>query len=1117
MTKIFGSVLDALAGGRREINMTGLWGSSKALFLWELASVRQAPVVVVSPTPKESETLFKDFCYFAAGLAGVEAVAQPLYFPPWDVLPYDVMDPDQAVVARRLRALRDIAKGRAKVAFVPVNAFMQKLPHPDALLGEASLLKFYIGAEFDHEALLTKLVKLGYSRTATVYEPGEFSVRGGILDIFPPGLEKPVRVEFFGDSVESMRPFEPDTQRSSGTVEEFTAIPAKEVGDAAVSLESDLTRYFNVPPVVVVDEPDRVNSLARDFEAKVFSSYEAADGRKAPPDSLYLGAEGLDKLFGSYIHVSMCSLPLEGAGGDGFVCSTRSIEALRLREVVPEPWPEELPKTPISIFCRNLKGLLKGRAVNVATPTKGQAERLREIFAEYGVPAVEGSPVLEPGQAEGAARITIGELSSGFLIDEPPLAFITATEIFGEKPRHGPAPRAKVERFLTSLSELSIGDYVVHVDHGIGRYMGLKRLKLMGVEADFLEVVYAGADRLYVPVDELVKVQKYIGAEGSGPSLEKLGGVGWERAKVRAKKAVAEIAKELLELYAARSVAPGFAYSPDDHLYREMEASFEYDETPDQARSIEEVKADLEKPHPMDRLVCGDVGYGKTEVAVRAAFKVVLDGKQAAVLVPTTLLADQHFKTFTSRLAAFPVRVEMLSRFTPKPHIKEVLKGMAEGTVDMVIGTHRLLQKDVKFHDLGLIVIDEEHRFGVAHKEKLKHLRKQVDVLTLTATPIPRTLNMSISGIRDLSIIETAPPDRQPIKTVVSRFDKTVIREAITRELMRGGQVFFVHNRIDSIFAVGSLLKSIVPDARIGVAHGRMHEDMLEDVMKKFIAAEYDVLLATSIIESGLDIPAANTIIIDRADRFGLADLYQLRGRVGRASDRGYAYLLVPGEDTLSETAQKRLRVLTELTELGAGFKLALHDLEIRGAGNILGAEQSGQISAIGFELYTRLLEDAVKELKGEAVEEDIDPALDLKVSAYIPEQYIPETSERLSTYKRLAGARSEEEIDAICGELKDRYGQPPAEAARLLEVMGLKVLAKVLKVGGIQLMPSEVKITFTDKVDIDPDRLVRFLGKRRGFARYVPQYTLFIKKPSGGWETLHSEIKNSLKELAGM
>lgn len=457
MTKTFTSVLDAIAGGRREIKLTGLWGSSKALFLWELAKVRQAPVVVVSPTPKESEALFKDFCYFAVGLAEGEALAQPVYFPPWDVLPYDVMDPDQAVVAKRLRALRDIAADRARIAFVPVNAFMQKLPHPDMLLGEGALLRFYIGAEFDREALLAKLVKLGYSHTATVYEPGEFSVRGGILDIFPPGLEKPVRVEFFGDAVESMRSFDPETQRSSGTVEEFTAIPAKEVGNAGNALEADLTRYFKEPPVLVVDEPDRVNSLALDFEAKVFSSYEAADGSKTPPDSLYLGAEALDELLGTYVRASIGSLPLEDASS-GIVCRTRSIEALRLREVVPEPWPEELPRTPIAIFCRNLKELMKGRAVNVATPTKGQAERLREIFAEYGVPAVEGRPVLEPGQAEGTARITIGELSSGFLMDEPQIAFITATEIFGEKPRHGPAPRAKVERFLTSLSELSIGD-----------------------------------------------------------------------------------------------------------------------------------------------------------------------------------------------------------------------------------------------------------------------------------------------------------------------------------------------------------------------------------------------------------------------------------------------------------------------------------------------------------------------------------------------------------------------------------------------------------------------------------------------------------------------------------
>jgi transcription-repair coupling factor (superfamily II helicase) len=546
-----------------------------------------------------------------------------------------------------------------------------------------------------------------------------------------------------------------------------------------------------------------------------------------------------------------------------------------------------------------------------------------------------------------------------------------------------------------------------------------------------------------------------------------------------------------------------------------MEASFEYEETPDPARAIEDVKNDLMEPHPMDRLVCGDVGYGKTEVAIRAAFKVVLDGKQAAVLVPTTLLAGQHHETFSQRLAAFPVRVEVLSRFTPKERIKEIKNGMADGTVDIVIGTHRLLQKDVEFHDLGLVVVDEEHRFGVAHKEKLKALRKSVDVLTLTATPIPRTLNLSITGIRDLSIIETPPPDRQSIKTVVTRFDRTVIREAIRRELARGGQVFFVHNRIETIFAIGNVLKEIVPEAKIGVAHGRMREDALEGVMSKFIKGESNVLLSTSIVESGLDIPAANTIIIDRADRFGLADLYQLRGRVGRSNRRAYAYLLVPGEDALTETAQKRLRVLSELSELGAGFKLALHDLEIRGAGNILGAEQSGNITAVGFELYTHMLEQAVKELKGEEVTEETDPALDLKVSAFIPESYVPDTAHRLGIYKRLTGAKSEEELADVRDELKDRYGELTGPVKTLLQVMEVKVLARRLSTAGIQLLPSEIKITFTPRTNISSEKLIDYLSKNKGLARYVPEYTVFVKKPSGGWEAQFTEIKNILKALA--
>jgi transcription-repair coupling factor (superfamily II helicase) len=815
--------------------------------------------------------------------------------------------------------------------------------------------------------------------------------------------------------------------------------------------------------------------------------------------------------------INMESLPVEAgpSGRPTRTFRTTSIPSLRLTDTAPGPWPEDLPKTPITVFCRNIRILMATHAVCLVCPASGRAERLLELLAEHGVPAVPGAPSPSLPGPRGATpvRVVKGELSAGFMMDEPGILFVTAGEIFGEKPaKPPPPPKARAERFINSLSELSAGDCVVHIEHGIGRYKGMKRLKLVGVETDFLEVSYLGDDILYVPVDELGKLQKYIGAETA--RLDRLGGAAWEKAKARAKKAVEEMAGELLEIYAARAVAPGHAYSPDDNFYREMEAAFEYEETPDQARAIEEVKSDLETPHPMDRLVCGDVGYGKTEVAVRAAFKAALDGKQAAVMVPTTLLASQHLDTFRARLAAFPVRVEMLSRFTPKSAEKEILAGVRDGSVDIVIGTHRLLSRDVVFGDLGLLVVDEEHRFGVRHKEKLKKMRAQVDVLTMTATPIPRTLNMSLSGIRDLSVIETPPPDRQPIKTVVSRFDKQLIREAILREMERGGRVFFVHNRIDTIFSVGSMLAALVPEARISVAHGRMREDQLERVVSGFVSGSTDVLLSTSIVESGLDIPSANTIIINRADMFGLADLYQLRGRVGRSRVRAYAYLLTPEGDAMTETARKRLTVLSELSGLGAGFRLALHDMEIRGAGNVLGPEQSGQIAAVGFDLYTKLLEEAVMKLKGESVEEEVDPALDLKVSAFIPESYVTDPAHRLGIYKRLSAARSGEELADLADELSDRFGPPPEPALKLIQVMEIKTLARAAKAAAVQLMPAEVKIIFSDKVDISPDRLIAFLGKRRGVARYVPQYTLFIKKPRGGWDALHGVIKNSLKEL---
>jgi len=1117
--KVFGAVSDALARGEGNISVTGLWGSSSALFLWELAEAISRPVLVLSPTPKEAQALVSDFAFFAGKGAGAPGIA---YFPPYDVLPYDVIAPDPAVVALRLATLARIAEGSISVVVAPVKAFMQRLPAPASVVGEGAFVRVVKGSETPLTGLIARLSEMGYNRAAMVYEPGEFSVRGGILDVFPPGVELPVRVEFFGDTAESIRAFDPDTQRSTGELEDVTILPANE-GKQGASGTADIRSYFSSPPLMVFEEPGRIKSLSAEFLERVFSSYsELSDPAASPaPEELYLTDSELSEMLDSAPRITLEVLPLSAPlpGEARFEYATQSVEVLRLGEHTHGEWPEDVPKTQAAVFCRNLGALAKGRAVNVVSHTGGQAERLREIFAEHGLPAEAGRPVFpgDPDYRGGVVSVSVGSLGSGFVMDTPGLAFVTARELFGEKPKGAPVPRAKVERFLTSLSELSPGDMVVHFDHGIGRYEGLKRLTLLGVETDFIEVSYQGSDRLYVPVDELGKLQKYIGAEEGGARLDRLGGGAWERTKARAKKAADDMAGELLELYAARAAAPGFAYSPDDHLYREMESSFEYEETPDQARAIEDVKKDLEAPHPMDRLVCGDVGYGKTEVAVRAAFKVALDGKQAAILAPTTLLANQHYETFRARLAAFPVRVEALSRFTPKERVKDIISGIKAGTVDIVIGTHRMLQKDVEFGDLGLVIIDEEHRFGVRHKERLKKMRKEVDVLTLTATPIPRTLNMSLSGIRDLSIIETPPPDRLPIKTIVTRFDRAVIKEAVARELMRGGQVFFVHNRIETIFAVGQTLSEILPDARMAVAHGRMGEAALEKVMRGFVSGEIDLLLSTAIIESGLDIPQANTIIINRADKFGLADLYQLRGRVGRSRVRAYAYLLVPGEDNLTEAAQKRLRVISEIAGLGAGFRLALHDLEIRGAGDVLGSEQSGHIAAVGFDLYTRMLEDAVKKLKGEEVEEAAEPALDLKVSAFIPEDYVPDTAHRLGIYKRMSGVRSEDELTEMAEELADRYGPPPAPAVRLIEVMGLKVMARAVKVAGIQMLPSEFRITFSDKVDIPPDRLLSFLSRRKGSARYVPQYTIYVKKPSGGWEAMYPALKNCLKELGGM
>jgi transcription-repair coupling factor (superfamily II helicase) len=753
-----------------------------------------------------------------------------------------------------------------------------------------------------------------------------------------------------------------------------------------------------------------------------------------------------------------------------------------------------------------------GWRVLLACHQRGQAERLADLLAPHGLrpPLVSGA--IPEKLTAGQLLLVLADLSAGFRLPDEKLAVITEEEIFGQRVRRRGATEARAKALLSSLAALREGDYVVHADHGIARYCGLQHLRMGAVEGDFLHLEYAGEDRLYVPIDRIDKVQKYVGGEGHVPRLDRMGGGAWEKAKIKARAAIEELARELLKIYARRQMNQGFVYSPPDHLFREFEAAFPYEETADQLAAINDVLRDMAGERPMDRLICGDVGYGKTEVAIRAAYKAVLDGKQAAVLVPTTILARQHWETFRQRFAEAPVKVDMVSRFRTPAEQKQILGRTAEGQVDILIGTHRLLQQDVKFKDLGLIIIDEEQRFGVSHKEKLKKLRAEVDVLTLTATPIPRTLHMSMMGMRDLSVIDTPPVDRLAIRTYVTRFDDELIREAILRELRRGGQVFFVHNRVQSIGAMGEFLQKLVPEAKIAVGHGQMAEKELEEVMVGFIEGRSNVLVASTIIENGLDIPRANTIIINRADCFGLSQLYQLRGRVGRSDRRAYAYLLIPGEGTLTREARERLRVLQELTELGAGFRVASHDLELRGAGDLLGANQSGPVAAIGFEMYTELLEETIQELKGMAREEKIDPEIRLGLSAFLPEKYVPDPNQRLVFYKKMVAAEEEEELYLLADELRDRYGEIPAPAALLLEMMKVRVLLKRLKVEQAEYDGRLLTLAFHSGTPVTPEKILQLLEDPAGRYRFTPDYRLFIRLGRLEGAEVLSAIKKELQ-----
>jgi transcription-repair coupling factor (superfamily II helicase) len=1161
-----GRARHALAGGVRA-DVTGLFGAARGRLLAELLAPgegRPPALLAVAEDEEEADRLAKDGAFFL----GEEAV---LRIPADAVLPYDDLSPDRGVELERLSALARLQAGTAQPPLVVVSArgLARRQVPPRVLEEGADLLGPGVGIA--REALAEKLVLLGFSRVPLVEDSGTFAVRGGIVDLWSPADAGPVRLEFFGDEIESCRAFDPQTQRSEGEVAQVLLCPAREalftpagreaakaaIRDAAERVNRPTSRvrealdsvdqgipFFGMEALlpgfhpgglaplldhlprgaaVYVDDAAAVEEALRDLDEELAREHASAlrrDDLALPPGAHFLSTAEALQAIAARPGITRHRVWLGTAEPIRFSL----VETAGLRAEIEAAHGEEGALAPLT---RRLEEWRKrGIASVVACGTPSAADRLRRLLEDrhqharsHEAPLALPVALFDPAVH---AHLVPGEVSAGFVDGEARLAIVADEEIFGRRVRRKARKAREENAFAAAFRELDEGDLVVHVEHGIARYLGLTKMQIRGVEGDFLVLAYEGADRLYLPVSKLRQVQKFTGASPETVRLDRLGGTSFALRKARVKEQLLKMAAELLGIYAARAAHPGFAFGEPDEAYREFEAEFPWEETPDQAKAIDEVLADMRKARagkdgapapPMDRLVCGDVGYGKTEVAMRAAMLAVLAKKQVAVLVPTTVLAAQHERTFRERFKGYPVRVEAVSRMKSSDEVKAILKDLTAGKVDVVIGTHRLLGADVSFQALGLVVVDEEQRFGVAHKERLKKLRKLVDVLTLTATPIPRTLHMSLAGVRDLSIIATPPEDRRAIRTFVMKFDPAAVREAVETELKRGGQVYFVHNRVRSIAAMERFLTELVPRARIGVAHGQMGEGKLEGVMSRFVNKELDVLLASSIIESGLDIPSANTIIVNRADHFGLAQLYQIRGRVGRSRERAYAYLLVPARRPVTKDAQKRLEVLQRFSELGAGFKIASHDLEIRGAGNLLGKDQSGQIEAVGFELYSELLDEAVRELRGEAPREEVEPDVQLPVPAFIPDPYMPDVHQRLFFYKRLAQAGTDEELEEVRAEIVDRCGDPPEELDALLELMAVKVRLRALAIRALEAGPGRLVLTLGETAALDPFLLAKHVQASAGRLRLTPDMKLVATLGKGPEKTPRPERGGARKQ----
>jgi transcription-repair coupling factor (superfamily II helicase) len=1157
------------AGNERRFPVMGLKGAANALMLREASAIIQQPVLVITPLASEAETLAGELAFFLDQPPESDAAQARVHLlPAWEIRPFAHLSPPPDVQAAQLASLFAFRRTRAPVVVTSVEALMRRTISMRAF--EDSVIRIALAESLDLEALVDTLAALGYQRVPQAEEPGDFSVRGGIVDIFSPLHHQPVRLELEEDLVTSIRHYDSATQRSLGEIDEAIVIrtryvPApslrqqklidrvamrcaeigmvrKETAELTETLENGLlfpgveliapylddvglqSVFDYVPPDTLawLIEPGRVLGEAERYAERLAAEASTAQAKPVfhpATAEMFLNAEQFERSVGSMVAVEVGSLVTIAAPREGWATAVEVKCQASLRLGATElTGGRSVPSFEPLVTELNEVRRSHAHAVLIVDGAN-QAARLRRHLEAYNLEVNSDGRSFADLLASGDCRPAIvqGEIAAGTVLEKDGIYIYSEEELFGE-----PRTRRRVRRgrrgALLNLDEIHPDDLVVHIEHGIGKYRGLKHMRVADIEGDFLNLEYAGSDTMYVPVERINLVQRYIGGDGSEPKLDRLGGGSWDRVKKRTREAVLAMASELIDIYAAREAIDGHAFSLPGRDYDEFAERFEFEETPDQQAAIDDVLRDMTRSKPMDRLICGDAGFGKTEVALRAAFIAVMEGRQVAVLVPTTILAEQHWNNFRNRFRDYPVRVEMVSRFRNARENRKTIEEVRKGLIDIVIGTHRLLQDDVEFPKLGLLIIDEEHRFGVVDKERIKRLRKLVEVMTLTATPIPRTLHMAMLGIRDLSVIQTPPADRQSVRTFVAHFDDGLIRDAILRELNRGGQVFFVHNRVENIEIIARHLRGLLPEAKIAIAHGQMKEHELETVMRDFIENRVNVLVCSAIIESGLDIPNANTMLINRADHFGLAQLYQLRGRVGRSKRKAYTYLLIPGEHIITRDAKRRIEALRELVEAesGTGFKLAIRDLEHRGAGNLLGREQSGQIAAVGFELYTEMMEQAIRELRGEPQRPDFEPELRLGVPAYIPDAFVDDENERLVLYRRMARAASLADLGEIRDEMRDRFGPVPTLVENLIAAMNLRRQMREMMIVSALLKKSQLEIKFHPEAPVDTQQLEAVANANRRMMRLTPSYQVIVTlNIADDYQQLFTQIEGVLQVLA--